>query len=181
MDTALREKNNNVIEFSSESLPLSLADAISKDLYLCFADGGKMYFTNRKAIDVRGDDWNDAPLEHNASEPYLDEVESYAILDTRNGFENTRLLTYDEIADSKGIINTPFSVQNVNRRNDIAWAKIVRYSDYNDYLEQRFFPNDSLLHVLSVLTGYYIFCKLEISERGKEESILYNFKISNIF
>lgn len=36
---------------------------------LCYVDGGKAYFTTQKLEDQWGDDWDDAPYEHNAGIP----------------------------------------------------------------------------------------------------------------
>jgi hypothetical protein len=37
---------------------------------LCYIEGGTAYFTTQKIEDQWGDDWNDAPYEHNAGLPY---------------------------------------------------------------------------------------------------------------
>lgn len=37
---------------------------------LCYVDGGKAYFTTQKLEDQWGDDWDDAPYEHNAGIPH---------------------------------------------------------------------------------------------------------------
>jgi hypothetical protein len=37
---------------------------------LCYVKGAWAYFTNKEIKDQWGDDWNDAPYEHNAGEPY---------------------------------------------------------------------------------------------------------------
>ena len=37
---------------------------------LCLVKGNCAYFSKDKPSDVYGDDWNDAPYEHNAGEPY---------------------------------------------------------------------------------------------------------------
>lgn len=46
-------------------------DLKRKDLKLCYIDEGVAYFSNNK--DQWGDDWNDAPYEHNAGTPYEEE------------------------------------------------------------------------------------------------------------
>ena len=40
-----------------------------QDYKLCYIDGNKAYFTDNFKRQ-RGDDWNDAPYEHNAEPPY---------------------------------------------------------------------------------------------------------------
>lgn len=37
---------------------------------LCYIDGGCAYFTTQPITQQWGDDWNDAPYEHNAGDPY---------------------------------------------------------------------------------------------------------------
>jgi hypothetical protein len=37
---------------------------------LCYVDGSFAYFTTRELDKQWGDDWDDAPYEHNAGEPY---------------------------------------------------------------------------------------------------------------
>ena len=37
---------------------------------LCYVDGAFAYFTSQDVKTQWGDDWNDAPYEHNAGEPY---------------------------------------------------------------------------------------------------------------
>jgi len=37
---------------------------------LCYIEGNRAYFTTQSLETQRGDDWNDAPYEHNAGTPY---------------------------------------------------------------------------------------------------------------
>ena len=47
------------------------ADEPNKDdPVLCYVDGWQAYFTTRKLSDQWGDDWDNAPYEHNAGIPY---------------------------------------------------------------------------------------------------------------
>lgn len=49
---------------------------------LCYVYGNKAYFTTQPLADQNGDDWNDAPYEHNAGLPYLPEPnEAYQIIE----------------------------------------------------------------------------------------------------
>ena len=54
----------------------SKKDLKRKDLKLCYVEDGVAYFTNNN--EQWGDDWNDAPYEHNAGTPY--EEEGFEIL-----------------------------------------------------------------------------------------------------
>ena len=40
------------------------------DYKLCYVDGNEAWFTTAELKDQWGDDWNDAPYEHNAGRPY---------------------------------------------------------------------------------------------------------------
>lgn len=51
-------------------------DLKRKDLKLCYIENGVAYFTNNE--NQWGDDWNDAPYQHNAGTPY--EEDGYEIL-----------------------------------------------------------------------------------------------------
>ena len=147
------------------------------DLYLCFADNGFLYFTNKKAKYVRGDDWNDAPLEHNASEPYLDDVELYAIVETRQPFNDNRVLTYDEIMAESGVLNSEYSVDDVNTNGNIPWAKIEILNDFGDTVIHMLYPNDLLVKVLYLMSQIEAPCKIELGGYNKEKKVLYNFQL----
>lgn len=45
---------------------------------LCYVDGPWAYFTTQELAKQTGDDWDDAPYEHNAEEPYEPGVRYYA-------------------------------------------------------------------------------------------------------
>jgi hypothetical protein len=45
---------------------------------LCYIDGSAAFFTTQALADQWGDDWNDAPYEHNAGGPYAPGVRYYA-------------------------------------------------------------------------------------------------------
>lgn len=44
---------------------------MNPELKLCYIDGAWAYFTSQALADQTGDDWNDAPYEHNAGSPYV--------------------------------------------------------------------------------------------------------------
>lgn len=89
---------------------------------LCYVKDGILYFTDR--FDTQwGDDWDDAPYEHNAGSPY-------------EGGENSRdtdgvlrLFAYEPsfyLSEPKdGYMNSPFSVKQINKKF-IPW---LLYSD----------------------------------------------------
>lgn len=43
---------------------------MSENYKLCYVEDNFAYFTTKELKDQWGDDWNDAPYEHNAGEPY---------------------------------------------------------------------------------------------------------------
>ena len=178
MSTTIMEKEevllaNKVKGLSVKDLPKELFN----DLYLCFADNGFLYFTNKKAKDVRGDDWNDVPLEHNASEPYLDDVELYAIVETRQPFNDNRFLTYDEIMAENGVLNSEYSADDVNANENIPWAKIEILNDFGDTVMHMLYPNDLLIKALYLMSQIGAPCKIELGGYNGEEKILYNFQL----
>jgi hypothetical protein len=58
-----------------------------------------------------GDDWNDAPYEHNAGRPYTHETKPVMYL-----------VQGDYILPDDGYLNSPYSVQSINRRA-VAWLR----------------------------------------------------------
>lgn len=95
---------------------------------LCYVDGCFAWFTTADLKDQWGDDWNDAPYEHNAGCPY--EWKSYrecpeyklqrvvfhdAILDTPCGFANG---------------NSAYSVEDINS-GKVAWLATPRWTQSN--------------------------------------------------
>ena len=80
---------------------------------LCYIDGPWAYFTTQPLADQWGDDWNDAPYEHNAGTPYgpLDD-ETFEIVK----------VAWDGDWDTPcaGHGNSPWSVQQINA-GAVAW------------------------------------------------------------
>lgn len=79
---------------------------------LCYIDSDAKfaYFTTQKLENQWGDDWNDAPYEHNAGEPYHphdpeEETWQLFVVGYQGDFETP--------ADIAGM-NSPYSVQSIN-------------------------------------------------------------------
>lgn len=70
-------------------------------------------FTTGDVTKEWGDDWNDAPWEHNAGHPYYnqEDAEYFELRIQEDGL--TKLVTPDEYY---GIPNSPFSVQDINKK-----------------------------------------------------------------
>lgn len=108
---------------------------INKEFYLCYVEGNKAYFTSDWE-NQWGDDWDDAPYEYNAGEPYTENYNAEC-LGVWNGCshypEIEQKVLYFEFKTEwiklpcDGFINSPFSVKAINR-GDIAW---IRGSDFN--------------------------------------------------
>ena len=52
----------------AESMPVEPSENVNA-FKLCYIDGSMAYFTAKPLSEVWGDDWNDAPYEHNAGAP----------------------------------------------------------------------------------------------------------------
>lgn len=85
---------------------------------LCYVSGHFAYFTTQ-ALDMQwGDDWNDAPYEHNAGIPYDwqedDEEPRWDII--------VLMWVGDFATPDEYHINSPYSVEMINR-GDVAWLR----------------------------------------------------------
>lgn len=91
---------------------------------LCYVRSGWAWFTTAPLDQQWGDDWNDAPYEHNCGDPYawhpseVHPMEPYELL--KVAFE----ADMDEPDD--GYSNSPYSVQAINR-GDVAWLRPTRW------------------------------------------------------
>ena len=85
-----------------------------KEAKLCFVDDNFAYFTTRELSKQWGDDWDDAPYEHNAGYPYepaqqdLKKGINWSII--KIAFEGPFLLP------CSGCCNSPFSVEAINKK-----------------------------------------------------------------
>ena len=98
-----------------------------KEFRLCYVDENIMYFTDsfEKAW---GDDWDDAPYEHNAGEPYEwndNESDEWNIEHYHGHIRKIAFESYWGIRrPCDGHLNSPYSVEDINK-GAIAWL----YSD----------------------------------------------------
>lgn len=86
---------------------------------LCYVNDNFAYFTRKELDKQWGDDWDDAPYEHNAGCPYYDN-------------ENEILMVAycaDLQTPCEGFYNSPYSVRNINC-GAVAWL-YDRYGDSN--------------------------------------------------
>ncbi len=80
---------------------------------LCFVDGPWAYFTPRPLSEQGGDDWDDAPYEHNGDPPYEDDI---TVVAYRCDLEEP----------SFGHCNSPYSVDSINA-GAVAWLRSPSY------------------------------------------------------
>lgn len=92
-----------------------------KEPILCYVEDCWAYFTTQSLADQWGDDWNDAPYEHNSGPPY-----TYHESDERRGKEPWEIvrLAWDGAFDtpSDWTSNSHWSVEAINR-GEIAWLR----------------------------------------------------------
>lgn len=92
---------------------------------LCYVEGSSAYFTDLPLTKQWGDDWDDAPYEHNAGEPYHDvfvtEGEPRLKADIVQLRWEGPFVTPDD-----GHLNSPWSVQMINARQ-VAWLRTVHW------------------------------------------------------
>lgn len=82
-----------------------------KDYQLCYVSGGDCYFANIEPSKVWGDDWNDAPYEHNAGTPYGDKYDIFKLK-----------IESDLIEPCEYQTNSPYSVEQINQ-GAVAWLR----------------------------------------------------------
>lgn len=105
---------------------------------LCYINRPWAYFTTQNLDDQWGDDWNDAPYEHNAGSPYTWDA-------TRYDSASRQFVANDKPRWEIGMIafdvnlatpcdehfNSPYSVQGINQRQ-IAWLHPYKFdTGYN--------------------------------------------------
>lgn len=109
----------------------------SKNFKLCYIDNNKAWFTN-DFEHCWGDDFNDAPYEHNAGEPYDswgELIEDNEVVHKRKYIEHpiTLKTLYFETNDwserrpCDGYYNSPYSVEDINK-GEVAWLSTDKYS-----------------------------------------------------
>ena len=85
---------------------------------LCYVDGSRAYFTTAPLGKQWGDDWNDAPYEHNAGRPYEDDGAVVGMVHFEGPYETPADLARDG--------NSRYSVEMINR-GDVAWLAPERW------------------------------------------------------
>ena len=91
-----------------------------KDYKLCYVKHGKAFFTTQRLKDQWGDDWNDAPYEHNAGEPY-----------TGKGWKIFTVFFEADLNEPCDDYRNPYySVEEINKKA-IPWLSPYSSSEHN--------------------------------------------------
>lgn len=91
---------------------------------LCYVDDHWAYFTTQELSKQWGDDWNDAPYEHNAGEPYND---TFPKMEGHETWTITKVAFDGPFAQPKDDhTNSPWSVDQINA-GAIAWLRTHSY------------------------------------------------------
>lgn len=96
---------------------------------LCLVKGNCLYFTS-DFENQTGDDWDDAPYEHNAGQPYIHNTEILRVC----------ILT-PFVSPCTGYLNSPYSVDEINK-GKIPWVQahglepIFAGEEYDDVLHK---------------------------------------------
>lgn len=93
-----------------------------QDFKLCYVSGDWAFFTTQEVSEQWGDDWNDAPYEHNAEEPYEWRANS------EKPYWEIKSVAFRANLDQPcdGHSNSPFSVEDINA-GAIAWLRSASY------------------------------------------------------
>ena len=113
------------------------------DLELCYVEGSYAYFVEDH-MEVWGDDWDDAPYEHNCGEPY---GRVYVIMfDSRTNYSDGFLPQWPD----SNHCNSPYSVEGITRRKECPWLKVEAGEIHGGQTVREF--RDLMLHSDRVTT-----------------------------
>lgn len=92
---------------------------MSNEAVLCYVRDQWAFFTTQPLSDQWGDDWNDAPYEHNAGDPY-----SWLVSSGKPEYEIIRVayIAHMETPAELANGNSHYSVEDINR-GDVAWLR----------------------------------------------------------
>jgi hypothetical protein len=101
------------------------------ELKLCYISGNCAYFTTQSLDKQWGDDWNDAPYEHNAGHPYSPHPNSPEDWNEDMTPKWKIIKVYFDGAVDKpeeGHCNSPYSVEKINK-HEAPWLQTSRYAE----------------------------------------------------
>ena len=86
-------------------------------LKLCYIDEPWAYFTTQALDQQWGDDWDDAPYEHNAGEPYDSEFDKGDWQIIKVAYDG------DLLTPNWNRLNSPYSVLDININQVVPWLQ----------------------------------------------------------
>lgn len=98
-------------------------------LKLCYVEGEWAYFTTQPLDQQWGDDWEDAPFEHNAGAPYR-----YDLHDAKRGEAPWRIVKVawdgylESPAEFSRALNSPWCVRDINA-GAVSWLQSPPWAD----------------------------------------------------
>lgn len=98
------------------------------DFKLCYVEDNFAYFTTQALDKQWGDDWNDAPYEHNAGTPYR--FQSYNLERGDSPWEIARVAFYAPLETPAAKVrgNSRYSVQHINA-GAVAWLATDEWAE----------------------------------------------------
>ncbi|MCA9368433.1 hypothetical protein KC887_09365 [Candidatus Kaiserbacteria bacterium] len=91
-----------------------------QEFKLCYIEDNYAFFTTKPLDTQWGDDWNDAPYEHNAGYPY-----AFDAHDRDRGYKPWCIMSVEFICHAlktprDGYLNSPYTVQGINKK-EVPW------------------------------------------------------------
>lgn len=123
---------------------------------LCFVSpyDGRLVFTSSDVGEVWGDDWDDAPYEHNCGDPYNNKDCTYKLYTLYLYIPvnpNKYADTIEILTPMNGYLNSPYSVEDINKKK-VPWIRINRGCEEVVSI----FAGETLSQVLKKLNNYGI-------------------------
>lgn len=107
-----------------------------------------LYFTNNMKKQT-GDDWDDAPYEHNSGEPYEHETDLFSIVVKTDWREF--------ITPCTGLLNSPYSVNDINE-GMVPWLTIPIGGKKSIFIK----AGKTLFSVIDTIKAYVSDCEIYI-------------------
>ena len=143
-----------------------------EDYKLCFVrtlesdSAHVLFFTPFDARNVTGDDWDDTPYEHNASEPYYTRLGSYKDVHNKKetaavmedvGDKLVKVLIYSYetatlVSPCSYVLNSDYSVEDINK-GVVPWI-VAKWIEKEIVREETIMANATFKEVVEKLDGF---------------------------
>jgi len=143
-----------------------------EDYKLCFVrtldsdNAHVLFFTPFDARNVTGDDWDDTPYEHNASEPYYARLGSYKDVHSKKetgavmedvGDKMVKVLIYSYetatlVSPCSYVLNSDYSVEDINK-GVVPWI-VAKWIEKEIVREETIMANATFKEVVEKLDGF---------------------------